>query len=121
MYAMTKDVKKRYPDLHKHFKQQEVILMAVFSQYFIALFLYDIPTNIGIRIFDVFLLEGERVLFNLLYKMLGLKRNKILELEAQDLFMYLRKRLIKECFEEYPISSLLASSNQEGNDTSEIE
>lgn len=113
MLAMKVEVKKRFLDLHKHFKNQDIQLLACFSQYFIGIFLYDTPTNIGVRIFDVFLLEGERMLFELLYKMLEIKRRKILDLSSQELYVYLRKKIVKECFEEFSLATLFSLGRQE--------
>ncbi|OMJ67037.1 hypothetical protein SteCoe_35903 [Stentor coeruleus] len=120
MKIMKKEVKKRFPDLHQHFEEQDLQLLACFSQYFITVFLYDTPTNIGIRIFDVFLLEGERVLFDLLYRMLAFKKVEILELKSQDLYMYLRKKLVKECFEEFSLGTLFSTRRQEEREMNEI-
>ena len=111
--AMEKEVKKRFLDLHRHFKEQDIQLLACFSHYFITIFLYDTSYNIGIRIFDIFLLEGEKIIFDLLYKMLSLKRAKILELLSHDLYTFLRKKLVKECFEEYSLNTLLTPGSQE--------
>ena len=121
MIAMKKEVKKRFLDLHQHFKEEEVELLVCFTHYFITIFLYDTPTNIGIRIFDMFLLEGEKILFDLLYKMLALKRSKILELTSQDLNQYLRKRLVKECFEEYSLTTLFSPGVQEDLEMDQID
>ena len=113
MLAMRDYLEKRLPEISQHLENEEIELIACFSQYFITLFLYDTPTNIGLRIFDVFLLEGERVLFELLYKMLDLKKEKILLLTQQDLLFYLRKKLVKECFEEFSLSTLFSSRKLE--------
>jgi Rab-GTPase-TBC domain len=121
MAAVKKEVKKRFPDIHKHFEEQDIQLLACFSQYFISLFLYDIPSNVGTRILDIFLLEGEKVLFNLLYKMISLKRSKILLLNSQDLLYYLRKKLVKECFEEYNLSTLFSSGRGEEHEMEELD
>ena len=121
IFVMEKYIKKHYPDLHRHFKEQDIQLLACFTQYFITLFLYDTPIHIGIKIFDLFLLEGERVLFKLLYRMLGIKMNIILNLESQELYIYLRKRLVKECFEEFNLSTLLTSERQEEHEMESLE
>lgn len=113
MKAMKKEVKKRFVDLYFHFKREDVQLAACFSQYFLTIFLYDTPTSIGLRIFDVFLFEGERVLFELLYRMLALKKERLMEMQSQELFGYLRKRIVKECFEEFNLTTLFSSRRVE--------
>lgn len=113
MRIIKKEVKKRYIDLYFHFKREDVKLIACFSQYFLTIFLYDTPTSIGLRIFDIFLFEGERVLFDLIYRMLALKKEKLLNLQSQELFGYLRKRIVRECFEEFNLSTLFSSRRVE--------
>ena len=59
------------------------------------------------RIFDLFLLEGEQAIVDLLIGTIELKTEKILELNEIFLMNYLRKDMIKECFEENTINGLL--------------
>jgi hypothetical protein len=95
MDSFNHQVKRRFFELFAHFNAQDVELTSCFSQYFLTIFLYDTSTQIGLRIFDLFLFEGEKVLFDLLFKILALKKEKLLELQSQDLFYYLRKRIVK--------------------------
>ncbi|CAG9333150.1 unnamed protein product [Blepharisma stoltei] len=105
----TKTIKSRFPDLSKHIDENDLTLVSCFAQYMITIFLYDTPFDISVRIFDLFLLEGEKLMHRLLSKMLELKREKILELQGVELYQFLRGRMVKECFEEYHLSTLFSA------------
>jgi hypothetical protein len=51
---------------------------AAFSSMFITLFIYDLPQAQAIRIFEMFLLDGEKLLIKMLVRMIKLKQKKIL-------------------------------------------
>jgi hypothetical protein len=110
--SLGRQIKQRLPEVHRHFLNEGVELMICFSQYFITLFMYDTPLDMSHRIMDLFLLEGEHVLFNLVLKMILLKKEKILGLAAQDLYTYLRYRLVRDCYDEFHLATLLAPVSQ---------
>lgn len=106
--SLSRQIKHRLPEVHKHFLTEGAEIMICFSQYFITLFMYDTPIPMSMRIMDLFLLEGEQVLFNLIIKMLLFKREKVLALNGQYLYTYLRSRLVRECYDEYHLATLLS-------------
>ena len=59
------------------------------------------------QIFDVFLLDGEQVIFTLLLKMIELKEKKILECYDHDLLEYIRTQMSQECLEEISMLILM--------------
>jgi len=110
---LTKQVKLRHPDLWEHLAKHDLSFLSCFTQYLITVFLYDIPKDISVRVFDLFLLEGERVLYDLLLKMLYVKKARIMQLEGQELYLYLRSRMVKEVFEESHLRTLMSFSDTE--------
>lgn len=110
--SLSRQIKHKIPDVHRHFVAEGVEVMVCFAQYFITLFMYDTPLAMSVRIMGLFLLEGEHVLFNLVLKMIVLKRDKILSFTEQDLYAYLRSSLVKDCFEEFNLATLLAPVSQ---------
>jgi hypothetical protein len=112
LQSLGRQLKSRLPEVHRHFVEEEVEMMVCFSQYFITIFMYDTPLHMSVRIMDLFLLEGEHVLFNLVLKMVLLKKDAILALSSQDLYAYLRSQLVRECYDEYDIATLLAPVSQ---------
>ena len=80
---------------------------ACFSSQIITLFIYDNKRDKAFRIFELFLLEGEQVLVDLIAAMLYEKRRQIVQLEELDLMNYLRKDMVQECFDEMSLEALL--------------
>ena len=78
----------------------EISLVPVFSSILQTIFIYDSPEEIATHIFDVFLLDGETVIFTLLLKMIELKEEKILNLYDHDLLQYIRSEMPNECLSE---------------------
>jgi hypothetical protein len=62
------------------------------------------------RIFEFFILEGEKALLNILFRMLDLRGEKLITLVEIELMQYLRTDIINECILQYGICSLLRSS-----------
>jgi hypothetical protein len=59
------------------------------------------------RIFEMFILDGEQALLRVLYRMLDLKGDKICSLKEVELMIFLRTDIINECIAEHGIASLL--------------
>jgi hypothetical protein len=67
-----------YVDVYNHIMTEiEISLVPCFSSLISTIFIYDSPENVALHIFDVFLLDGEQVIFTLLLKMIELKEKKI--------------------------------------------
>lgn len=80
---------------------------AAFSPLFITLYIYEIEHDYAMRIFESFILDGEQALLRVLYKMIELKQNKILQMEEIELILYLRTNIMNECIMEYGIETLM--------------
>jgi hypothetical protein len=80
---------------------------AIFSSIFITLFVYDVPHSVATRIFELFILEGEKILLSMLYKMIKIKQKKLLSLKHIDLLHYMREGMIMECIKEVPLEELI--------------
>ena len=100
-------LQKEDPQLFKHLEEEDVSMVAAFSPIFIALYIYQIPLEIAVRIFECFLFEGEKALLKVLFKMLAHKRKKIMELKEFELLQYLRTDMVIECIRELKIGQLL--------------
>lgn len=59
------------------------------------------------HIFDVFLFDGDQVIFTLLINMIKMQEQKILSLESKELLDYMKKEMTKECFETKSMMILL--------------
>lgn len=105
---LEESLKKDYPHISKHLEEQDFTVGAAFSPLFITLYIYQIEHVHAMRIFEYFVLDGERALINILKRLLDLKGDKICELYEIDLIQYLRTDMINECIEDHGIISLLS-------------
>ena len=105
-------MKKNNKQVYNHIEQDEVATIeACFSSQIITLFIYDNDRDKVFRIFELFLLEGEQVLVDLIASMLYMKRKHIVKLEELDLMNYLRKDMVHECYNENSLQELLKNKN----------
>lgn len=87
------------PKVLKHLTQTiNIGIAAAFSSLFITLFVYDLPPTQAMRIFEVFMLDGETLLVKFIVRMIKLKEKKILAMnETVDLLKFIRSEMISEC------------------------
>jgi len=93
------ELKKEVPEVHSHIhKFDELSISVCFDQMMITMLLLKTPISIAQRIFDVFFIEGEPVLFKLLINAVTICRSDILSLnDAVDLNNYFRDKLMVSC------------------------
>ena len=82
-------------------------MAASFSSQLITLFIYDNDFGAATKVFELFLLDGEKVLLDLLAGMIIHKKQTVLQLDDLDLMNYLRKDMVQECLSGMPIRDLL--------------
>jgi hypothetical protein len=90
-------------------------MCASFSSQFITLFIYDNDFNAAIKVFELFLLDGEQVLVDLLAGMIQHKKKTVLSLEDLELMTYLRRDMIKDCLTTMSINDILKHPNSPHN------
>jgi len=110
--SLNQQVEKRFPDIYAHCQAQSIEPAQPLSQFFISIFCTDCPLDMSIRILDVFIHEGDHVLFVVILRMLQAKRGVIVGLEGAELYNYLRKRLATECCQELGLEFLLTALHQ---------
>lgn len=71
-------MKKHLPQVYNLFKKYEIIPSMYASQWFIAIFTNCFEFKILVRFFDVFLLEGEKVLYRFALATLKLSESKLI-------------------------------------------
>lgn len=105
---LEEDLDESFPQVLAHLLDESLDLMSCFAQYYVTIFLYDTPESIAVRILDLFLLEREHVIPDLILGMLQRKQGTILALRGEALFRFMRGSMVRECFEEYSICSLFS-------------
>ena len=77
-YIMLNLLKKFIPKVYELFKKEGMIPSMYASEWFICLFSRNLEFNALVRIFDVFLLEGYKVIYRFVLAFLKLKEDKFL-------------------------------------------
>lgn len=100
-----------FPDFYGHLLEEvDVDLAPYFTNVIMTMFvtnLQDCYPKIACHIFDVFIIDGESVIFMLLLRFFGLKEEKLLDMWDNELMTYMRETMPMECLTEYTMPELL--------------
>ncbi|XP_058975266.1 USP6 N-terminal-like protein isoform X3 [Musca domestica] len=87
---------KIMPKLHKHFMKHNVDAILYSIKWFFVVFVERIPFSLSLRVWDIFLLEGDRVITAMAITILYLHKNELLRLKDMDSILeYLQVKLHK--------------------------
>ncbi|KAK3884536.1 hypothetical protein Pcinc_011209 [Petrolisthes cinctipes] len=109
-----KILEKFLPKLKKHLERNCIDSGLYTLKWFFQCFLDRVPFPLTLRLWDVFLLEGERLLLAFAYTALKLHRRQIARLDMDQILDYLQKKLEKNFGyeDDYVIESLEKSMEE---------
>ncbi|XP_030004872.1 USP6 N-terminal-like protein isoform X3 [Sphaeramia orbicularis] len=107
-------LKKMIPKLKQHLDSQEVYTSLYTMKWFFQCFLDRTPFTLTLRIWDIYILEGERVLPAMSYTVLKLHKKHLMKLTMEDLVEFLQVTLSKDFFldDDIVIEQLQASMTE---------
>ncbi|KAG5846024.1 hypothetical protein ANANG_G00145340 [Anguilla anguilla] len=107
-------LKKMMPKLKQHLDSQEVFTSLYTMKWFFQCFLDRTPFTLTLRIWDIYILEGERVLTAMSYTVLKLHKKHLLKLSMEDLVDFLQVALAKDFFfdDDFVIEQLQNSMSE---------
>lgn len=73
-------IKKFYPQLHKKLTESNIDCLFYASSWFITLFCNSLPCSYVLRILEIYLMEGEKILYRVALQILKLKKKKLKKL-----------------------------------------
>jgi len=76
-YILLKLMKKHVPKVYEIFKHKGIFPSMYATQWFITLYAVNFKFDILVRIFDVFLLEGEKIFYRIGLAVLKINQDKI--------------------------------------------
>jgi USP6 N-terminal-like protein len=92
-----KIITKFMPKLKRHFDKNGLDAILYSLKWFFVIFVERIPFSLCLRVWDLYFLEGERVITATAFTILRLHRNKLLKLKDMDLLTeYLQVQLHKQ-------------------------
>ncbi|XP_068132169.1 USP6 N-terminal-like protein isoform X2 [Hyperolius riggenbachi] len=90
-----KIMKKFMPKLKQHFETQELYTSLYTMKWFFQCFLDRTPFTLNLRIWDIYILEGDRILTAMSYTILKLHKKYLMKLTMEDLIEFLQESLGK--------------------------
>lgn len=93
-------LKKTMPKLKQHLDAQEVYSSLYTMKWFFQCFLDRTPFTLTLRIWDIYILEGERVLPSMSYTILKLHKKHLMKLSMEELVEFLQVSLSKNFYLE---------------------
>ena len=106
---------KKLRRLQKHLVTQNITTGLYTLKWFFQCFLDRLPFSLSIRIWDLFLLEGESIMFATAFTILRLHRKTLLKMGMDELIEFLQKSLAEDFLyeEDYVIEQALRENLHE--------
>uniref|UniRef100_A0A8C7Z318 USP6 N-terminal-like protein n=1 Tax=Oryzias sinensis TaxID=183150 RepID=A0A8C7Z318_9TELE len=107
-------LKKMMPKLKQHLDNQEVFTSLYTMKWFFQCFLDRTPFTLTLRIWDIYILEGERILPAMSYTILKLHKKHLMKLSMEELVEFLQVTLNKNFYyeDDFVIEQLQASMTE---------
>ncbi|XP_047431219.1 USP6 N-terminal-like protein isoform X2 [Mugil cephalus] len=107
-------LKKMMPKLKQHLDNQEVFTSLYTMKWFFQCFLDRTPFTLTLRIWDIYILEGERVLSAMSYTILKLHKKHLMRLSMEELVEFMQVTLSKDFFyeDDFVIEQLQAAMTE---------
>ncbi|KAM6962187.1 USP6 N-terminal-like protein isoform 2-T2 [Tautogolabrus adspersus] len=107
-------LKKTMPKLKQHLDNQEVFTSLYTMKWFFQCFLDRTPFTLTLRIWDIYILEGERVLPSMSYTILKLHKKHLMKLTMEELVEFLQATLNKDFYfeDDFVIEQLQTSMSE---------
>jgi len=99
-YKLQMLIKKFLPKLHKHFIENSIRPSMYASQWFLTLFALNFSFDVLMRIWDVYLLEGEKMIYRVAIAILLKNENELLQKSFEDFMSTVQDVYIVENIEE---------------------
>ncbi|KAE8616565.1 hypothetical protein XENTR_v10008839 [Xenopus tropicalis] len=107
-------LKKFMPKLKQHFETQELYTSLYTMKWFFQCFLDRTPFTLNLRIWDIYILEGERILTAMSYAILKLHKRTLIKQSLEDLIEFLQEELARDFHydDDYVIDQLSLSMTE---------
>ncbi|MEE6498517.1 hypothetical protein FKM82_003136 [Ascaphus truei] len=86
---------KVFPKLKKHMDKEQMSTGIYTTKWFLQCFLDRMPFTLTLRLWDIYILEGERVLPAMAYTILKLHKKRLLKMSMEDLRDFLQEQIAR--------------------------
>ena len=94
-------LREEVPDILDHMEASGVTTHSAFTHLFLTLICQNTPVEFSVRIIDVYLFYGEKVLFDVLLRVVMVCKKEIMSLKDEKLFAFFKHDLMNVCFAKY--------------------
>ncbi|KAL8614531.1 hypothetical protein ACOMHN_014110 [Nucella lapillus] len=89
-------LKKYLPKVRRHFERHEIYSSFYTIKWFLQCFLDRTPFHLTLRLWDIYMLEGDRLLVAMSYCILKMHRRRLLKMPMEELSVFMQQSLEKD-------------------------
>lgn len=89
-------LKKYLPKVRRHFERHEIYSSFYTIKWFLQCFLDRTPFHLTLRLWDIYMLEGDRLLVAMSYCILKMHRRRLMKMPMEELSEFLQQSLEKD-------------------------
>nr|XP_046253821.1 USP6 N-terminal-like protein [Scatophagus argus]XP_046253829.1 USP6 N-terminal-like protein [Scatophagus argus] len=107
-------ISKLIPKLKKHLDREQMSTGIYSTKWFLQCFIDRTPFTLTLRLWDIFILEGERLLTAMSYTILKIHKKRLLKMSLEELREFLQERIAQTFFysDDVIIEQLQASMTE---------
>ncbi|XP_008302361.1 USP6 N-terminal-like protein isoform X2 [Stegastes partitus] len=107
-------ISKLIPKLKKHLDREQMSAGIYSTKWFLQCFIDRTPFTLTLRLWDIFILEGERLLTAMSYTILKIHKKRLLKMSLEELREFLQERIAQTFFysDDVIIEQLQASMTE---------
>ncbi|XP_041651890.1 USP6 N-terminal-like protein isoform X2 [Cheilinus undulatus] len=91
-------ISKLIPKLKKHLDKEQMSAGIYCTKWFLQCFIDRTPFTLTLRLWDIFILEGERLLTAMSYTILKIHKKRLLKMSLEELREFLQERIAQTFF-----------------------
>ncbi|XP_070687117.1 USP6 N-terminal-like protein [Pempheris klunzingeri] len=91
-------ISKLVPKLKKHLDREQMSAGIYSTKWFLQCFIDRTPFTLTLRLWDIFILEGERLLTAMSYTILKIHKKRLLKMSLEELREFLQERIAQTFF-----------------------
>ncbi|XP_034051525.1 USP6 N-terminal-like protein [Thalassophryne amazonica] len=107
-------ISKLIPKLKKHLDKEQMSAGIYSTKWFLQCFIDRTPFTLTLRLWDIFILEGERLLTAMSYTILKIHKKRLLKMSLEELREFLQERIAQTFYasDDLVIEQLQVSMNE---------
>jgi len=110
-FFLDRLLEENMPKVHRHMKELSLNPSLFSTEWFMTVFLYNLPFQFALRIWDIYLFEGFHFIFAVGLALIKIFHDKILQMNFEDLFQFMKMNHLKEKKTDLDVEELIKKAN----------